>query len=284
MADQVPITTLCRFFEVSRSGFYAHRKKALRASRLRLARLRNKVEESFERSRQTYGSPRICADLREKGEPCGKNYIARIMREKGLRARPGRRFRPTTTQSDEALPVSPNHLSKLPKPTRQNQVWVSDITYLPTHEGWHYLAVVMDLFSRRIVGWSLRPTLHTEVIQNALERAIALRGTPPGLVHHSDRGCQYASRQYRESLTTAGFISSMSRKGNCYDNAAMESFFATLKKEEFKKIPAITRRHAELKVFDYIETFYNPRRIHTSLGNTSPVKFENHQFQTQPTL
>ncbi len=147
-------------------------------------------------------------------------------------------------------------------------------TYLPTRQGWHYLAVVMDLYSRRVVGWATSESLETPLVTRALERAIALRGTAPGLIHHSDRGCQYASRSYRTKLTQSGITASMSRKGNCYDNAAMESFFATLKTEVFTPYPVQTRREAELKIFDFVEAFYNPRRIHLSLGGKSPMEFE----------
>jgi len=162
----------------------------------------------------------------------------------------------------------------VPHPDKPNQVWVSDITYLPTRQGWHYLAVVMDLYSRRVIGWATSDSLETSLCTKALERAIALRGMAPGLIHHSDRGSQYASRIYRQKLANAGITSSMSRRGNCYDNAAMESFFATLKTEVLTPYPDLTRREAELKIFDYVETFYNPRRIHLSLGGKSPMEFE----------
>ncbi|MGI8908807.1 MAG: IS3 family transposase [Candidatus Sumerlaeaceae bacterium] len=158
-------------------------------------------------------------------------------------------------------------------------------TYLPTRKGWHYLAIIMDLFSRRVVGWATGSSLETTLVTKTLERAIAMRGSSPGLIHHSDRGCQYASRDYRSALNSAGITSSMSRKGNCYDNATMESFFATLKTEVFERKVAQTRRQAELLVFDYIETFYNPKRIHTSLGGKPPLEFEvHHQPHSNPLM
>lgn len=274
MAGQFPVEKMCGTLGVSRSGYYAHQDKPRTPRRLRDESLKPKVRQSFARNEGRYGSPRILLDLRREGERCGKNRIARLMREQGLRAKSKQRFRPCTTQSDPRLAVAPNLLANRPKPAATNQVWVSDITYLPTRQGWHYLAVTMDLYSRRIVGWATAPSLETPLVTKALERAIALRGRSPGLIHHSDRGCQYASHDYRQALARAGITASMSRKGNCYDNAAMESFFATLKTEVFHRTTANSRRHAELMVFDYIETYYNPRRFHSGIGHNSPIEFE----------
>ncbi len=274
MATRFPVQKMCKALGVSRSGYYAHRKKPVSARRKQDEQLKVKIRTSFKRSRRSYGSPRIMLDLRGQGERCGKNRVSRLMREEGLRAKSKRRWRPCTTKTDPKLAVAPNLLAEIPKPGAPDQVWVSDITYLPTREGWHYLAVIMDLFSRRIIGWHTYHTLETQLVSKALERAIVLRGNPPGLIHHSDRGCQYASRIYREALSSAGITASMSRKGNCYDNATMESFFATLKTEAFDDTIPDNRRHAELMVFDYIESFYNPRRMHSSLGYNSPIEFE----------
>lgn len=274
MAGGFSIQTMSRALGVSRSGYYAHAKKPTRTRRVRDGQLKPKIREAFSRSKGTYGSPRIAIEMRREGERCGKNRVARLMREQALRAKAKRRWRPRTTQTDPALATAPNLLAEVPKPAAPDQVWVSDITCLPTREGWHYLAVTMDLFSRRVVGWATAQTLHTPLVSKALERAIALRGRAPGLIHHSDRGCQYASSHYRQALRTAGITASMSRKGNCYDNATMESFFATLKTEAFNPTPADSRRHAEIMVFDYIETFYNPRRIHSGIGYHSPMEFE----------
>jgi transposase InsO family protein len=203
------------------------------------------------------------------------------MREDGLRAKTKGKWRPRTTQSDPKLATAPNWLGEVPHPSAINQVWVSDITYLQTDAGWHYLASVMDLCSRRIVGWAIGDSLETTLVSKALERALALRGTTPGLIHHSDRGCQYASRYYRQSLANSGITASMSRKGNCYDNAAMESFWATLKTEGFNEKELKTRRETELMVFDYVEAFYNPRRLHTGIGGMSPMEFEMKQQEQQ---
>lgn len=275
VAKDYPVQAACQALGVSRSGYYAHMSKPEKPRRKGDAELKPKIRKSFEKSRGTYGTPRIRIELGREGVRCGRRRIGRLMREDGLRARNKRQWRRKgTTVTDPALAVSPNWLGQVPRPGGVNQVWVTDITYLPTRQGWHYLAVVMDLYSRRVIGWATSKSLETPVVAKALERAIALRGTSPGLIHHSDRGCQYASRAYRQQLTQAGITSSMSRKGNCYDNAAMESFFATLKTEVFDANPVSTRREAELKVFDYVESFYNPRRLHSGLHGKSPMEFE----------
>jgi putative transposase len=280
VASRYPVVKACQALGVSRSGYYARKKRPPSARRRRDAELKPKVRQAFERNKRNYGSPRIMIELRREGERLGKNHVARLLREQGLKAKTKRRFRPRTTQSDPKLAAAPNLLAEVPKPGAPDQVWVSDITYLPTEEGWHYLAVIMDLFSRRVVGWATAPTLETPLVSKALERAIRLRGHTPGLIHHSDRGCQYASHVYRNALSSAGISASMSRTGNCYDNATMESFFATLKTEVFNRTTADSRRHAELMVFDYIETFYNPRRLHSALGYKSPVEFETQQHHS----
>ena len=275
MAKRYPVEAACKATGISRSGYYAHRKKPERTMRKGDQELKPKVRQVFEKSRGTYGTPRIRIELAREGKQHGRRRIGRLMREQGLKARSKRQWRRSgTTVTDPALATSPNYLAQMPRPSGPNQVWVSDITYLSTRQGWHYLAAVMDLYSRRIVGWATSESLETTVATKALERAIALRGSAPGLIHHSDRGCQYASRTYRQQLSDASITSSMSRKGNCYDNAAMESFFATLKTEVFNPYPTLTRREAELKVFDFVESFYNPRRIHLSLGGKSPMEFE----------
>jgi transposase InsO family protein len=280
MASQFPVHKMCRALGVSRSGYYVHLSKPAGSRRTRDEQLKPRIHSTFERSKGSYGSPRIMMELRREGERCGKNRIARLMREQGLRAKCKRRWRPRTTQSDPTLAAAPNLLAEVPSPGAPDQIWVSDITYLPTREGWHYLAVTMDLFSRRVVGWATSSSLETSLVLKALERALAFRGSAPGLIHHSDRGCQYASRAYREALRLAGITASMSRKGNCYDNANMESFFATFKTEVFDRTIADTRRQCELMAFDYIETFYNPRRLHSSLGYKSPLEFETQHHHT----
>ena len=270
------IQEACITLEVSPSGYYAHQHKDQRPRRTQDASLTLKISEAFAASRRTYGSPRIMHTLRQEGDHHGKNRIARLMRLQGLRVQQKRRFVPRTTLADKDSPVAPNHLLKRPEATRTNEVWLTDITYLPTGEGFLYLAAELDLYSRRIIGWSTHTSLATELTTQALERALQARpeATLPELLHHSDRGCQYTSTTFRNRLSMCQITQSMSRKGNCYDNAAMESFWATLKAECFGSMIPATRAQAHLMVFDYIETFYNPVRLHSALGFKSPVDFE----------
>lgn len=269
------LSEACDTLEVSRSGYHAHLRKHQRPRRRQDAQLAIEIRAAFSASRQTYGSPRLVQALRAKGLRHGNNRIARLMREQHLRVRQKRRFVPRTTVTDKAATAAPNHLLQRPAPKRLNEVWVTDITYLPTREGWLYLAAEMDLCSRRILGWSTREDLATQLPHGALENALQARGSKQnGLLHHSDRGCQYTSTEFRQRLKLRGITASMSRRANCYDNATMESFWATLKAECFgSSIPA-TRAQARSMVFDYIETFYNPVRLHSALGFQSPVAFE----------
>ena len=216
-----------------RTGYYAHRHKPRQPRRLQDQKLAAQIQPIFQQSRRTYGSPRVHAALHRAGERCGKNRVARLMRQQGLRAKQKRRFRPQTTQSQHHLPVAENWLAKVPAPTRPNQIWVGDITDLPTSEGWLYLAVILDACSRKVVGWQVEDHLESSLVTEALKQARQRRGPAPGLLHHSDRGVQYASRAQRALLATYHITTSMSRKGNCYDNAMAESFFATLKAEAF---------------------------------------------------
>ncbi len=270
------IRQACHALAVSHAGYYAHQHKDQRQRRLQDAELSGQISAAFTASRRTYGSPRIMHALRQAGVHRGKNRIARLMRQNGLCVQQKRRFVPRTTITDKASPVSPNHLFRHPKVTRLNQVWLTDITYLPTAEGFLYLAAELDLCSRRIIGWSTHESLATELPMLALDRALQSRPTAalPSLLHHSDRGCQYTSAAFRQRLNLSHITQSMSRKGNCYDNAAMESFWATLKAECFGSTIPATRDQAHLMVFDYIETFYNPVRLHSSLGFKSPANFE----------
>ena len=267
------VEALAQALEVSPSGFYAHQHKPGRARARQDQKLAQQLQPVFQASRGTYGSPRLTAALRHAGERCGKNRIARLMRQKHLRARQKRRFVPRTTQSQHDHPIAPNRLATVPPPTRPDQVWVVDITFIATGEGWIYLAVVLDACSRKVVGWALQASLETSLVTEALERAQKARRPRPGLLHHSDRGIQYASNAYRALLAQYQITPSMSRPANPYDNAIAESFMATLKTECFDHPPA-TRADAKLKVFDYLETFYNPRRLHSALGYQSPVEFE----------
>jgi transposase InsO family protein len=273
-----PIQLLCQTLAVSRAGYYAHRHKAARPRRVPDQQLAEKITPIFQASRRTYGSPRIHAALRRAGECCGKNRVARLMRQQGLRARQKRRFRPATTQSHHPLAVAENWLAKVPAPTRPNQIWVGDITYLPTQEGWLYLAIILDACSRKIVGWQVEDHLESSLVTEALKQARERRGHAPGLLHHSDRGVQYASSAQRALLATYQITASMSRKGNCYDNAMAESFFATLKTEAFAETAPQTKAQTKRNLFEYIEAFYNTRRLHSALGYQSPVEFEN-QFR-----
>ena len=273
------IEEACTTLEVSPSGYYAHLRKGLRQRRVQDAALALKIRATFTSSRHTYGSPRIMRALRSEGSRHGKNRIAKIMRAQGLQVLQKRRFVPRTTKTDKDSPVSPNYLLTHPKATRVNQVWLTDITYLPTAEGFLYLAAELDLYSRRIIGWSTHTNLTTELTTQALDRALCARphAALGDLLHHSDRGCQYTSATFRHRLHMSRITQSMSRKGNCYDNATMESFWATLKAECFGTTIPATRAQAHLMVFDYIETFYNPVRLHSALDFQSPVNFEKNQ-------
>lgn len=268
------IEELAQALEVTSSGFHAHQRKDAGRRARQDKELIEKIQPIFLESRRTYGSPRITAQLRRDGERCGKNRVARLMRENRLRARQKRRFVPRTTDSDHALPIAPNWLARVPTPARPDQIWVVDITYIETAEGWSYLAVILDACSRKVVGWAMGTSMETSLVTEALKRAWQHRAPSPGLLHHSDRGVQYASSAYRALLATYQITPSMSRPANPYDNALAESFMATLKTECFEEPPA-SPADARLKVFDYIETFYNPKRLHSALGYKSPVEFEN---------
>jgi putative transposase len=270
------VSEACGILGISRSGYYAHRRKPQAKRRTEDAVLGPEVREAFVAGRGSYGSPRLVHALRRKGLRLGKARISRLMREQGCQVARKRRFVPRTTVADASSPVAPNHLGGRPAPSRPDEAWVTDITYLPTGEGWLYLAAEMDLHSRRILGWSTGISLAADLVGQALEKALLARpaGSLRGLLHHSDRGCQYTSAAFRRLLELRGITPSMSRRGNCYDNAAMESFWATLKAECFGSLIPATRARARSMVFDYIETFYNPVRLHSSLGFQSPVEFE----------
>jgi transposase InsO family protein len=274
LEQQYPVSDGCEALGVSRSGYYAWRGRGPSPRMEANQELVVEIEALFEARQRRYGSPRITRDLRKRGRPCGENRVARLMHQKGLDATPKRRFRVMTTQSDHDLPIAPNRLAEAQKSTAPNQIWVSDITYVSTEEGWLYVAGILDAYSRRIVGWAMSDNLGTELPLNALEMALHQRCPAPGLLHHSDRGCQYASDRYRDQLTGAALVPSMSRSGNCYDNAMMESFWATLKRELVHRHRFATRSEAHRAIFEYIEVFYNRERLHSSLGYQSPVDFE----------
>ena len=272
------IVTMCRVLEVSKAGYYAWRARPL-CERVTADRvLTAKIREIQEQVKQRYGRPRVRMELRALGLPCGKHRVGRLMREAGLNATSRRRFR-VTTQSDHAHPIAPNVLARQfslecnPQLAAPDRVWAADITYVPTHEGWLYLAVVIDLASRRVVGWALRTRLDQELALGALRMALTHRGARGGL-HHSDRGGQYASAAYRRLLAHAGFTASMSRVGDCWDNAVVESFFATLTKELLGDGIFRTRDEASRALFEFIEIWYNRRRRHSSLGYRTPAEYE----------
>jgi putative transposase len=267
-----PVRVLCRALGVSASGFYAAhgRPPSPRAQLDTTLRQRLRVEAAA--ARHTYGSPRLHRCLQAAGHAVGRKRVMRLMRAEGLHARRRRRFR-RTTQSAHDQPIAPNHLARGFRVQRPNQVWAADLTYLETAEGWLYLAVVLDLYARRIVGWATRPTLATELPLAALQMALVQRRPAGGGLHHSDRGLQYASAAYRAVLARHGWRASMSGTGNCYDNAVVESFFGSLKRDlDVDQWPSRDAAHAAVR--DYIERFYNPVRLHSTLHYQSPVSFE----------
>lgn len=278
MKGEHPIRLLCELLSVAPSGYYRSRQMRPCRRQREDTVITAQIATAHEASRGTYGAPRIVEDLRELGTHTSRRRCARLMRAHGLRGKKKHRSRPRTTDSRHAQPVAANLFAKRPAPTGPNQTWMTDITYLRTAEGWLFLAAILDVWSRRVVGWACGPTLHACLVLAALQDALQRRQPPKGLLHHSDRGSQYVDGDYLTALAAAGIERSMSRAGNCYDNAAMESFWSTLKTDTGldESIPA-SRRHAELAVFDYIETFYNPTRRHSSLGYLSPVAFENQQ-------
>jgi putative transposase len=277
-----PIVLLCRVLEVSRSGFYAWRSRDVSAAEERREELTAEVKEIHAQVKARYGSPRIHAELVAKGHACSVNFVAQVMREAGIAAKTRRKFR-QTTDSNHGLPVAENILDRDFDPDEPNTSWVADVTYIPTREGWLYLAVVEDLFSRRVVGWSMGATMTSRLVVDALEMALARRlkgSSSSGLVAHSDRGSQYASEHYQRRLREERITCSMSRRGNCWDNAAMESFFASLKKELVHDEDYATRDQAQASIFEYIEAFYNRVRRHSSLGYVAPEEYERTHNQT----
>jgi transposase InsO family protein len=278
MKGEHSIRGLCELLEVSPSGYYKWLHARPSARQREDAELAVKIAATHRQSRGNYGSPRIVAELRDQGTKTSRRRCARLMHDQDLCGRKRHSRKPRTTDSRHDRPVAKNRLAQSPAPTKANQIWITDITYLRTSEGWLFLAAILDAWSRRVVGWACAPTLHASLVLATLHRAIRNRCPEPGLLHHSDRGSQYVDADYLQALAATGIERSMSRAGNCYDNAAMESFWSTLKTEsELEDGPLLTRRQTELAVFDYIETFYNPVRRHSSLGYFSPVAFEKQQ-------
>jgi putative transposase len=276
MKDLYSVVVLCEAFDVSASGYYDWLKRQVQpgARALEDELLSKEIGQIFRSSRQTYGSPRIQRQLRVQGRHHGRNRISRLMRQERLCGRQKARYRPRTTDSHHDQPIAFNGLAQAPKPTAPNQIWVADITYIKTQTGWLFLAGILDLYSRRIVGWAMSDRIDTALALSALKMALVHRRPPANLLFHSDRGIQYASLEYRQALAQASLLASMSRKGNCYDNAAMESFWSTLKLELVYRRQFSDRLQARDEIFDYIEVFYNRQRTHSSLGYLSPVDFE----------
>ncbi len=271
-----PVRLMCRLLAVSVSGFYAAQRRAPSAHATTDAHLRLAIRAVHRRTRGRYGSPRVTAELRTQGTPVSRKRVARLMRAEGLRGRGRLARRPHTTDSAHAAPVAPNLLARqfAPATSERDRVWVADLTYVPTGESWLYLAVVLDLASRRVVGWATGPTLRTTLPLAALQQALAARRPAGGLVHHSDRGVQYASAEYRTVLAAHGVTASMSRRGDCWDNAVAESFFATLETELIADAQWPTHAAATRALAAFIEPWYNDVRRHSSLGYVSPAQYE----------
>ena len=268
------VDKVCQTLSVSRSGFYRWSDPSPSSRDEVNHRLEKEIEIIHKEYRQRYGSPRIHDELKDRGFSCNHKRVERLMKKKGIRAKTSRKWKVTTTDSNHSLPVAANLLERNFNPAGPNQIWVSDITYIQTAEGWTYLATVIDLWSRKVVGWEMADTMESGLVITALQRAYVQRGRPTGVIFHSDRGSQYASDDFRGCLTDYGFIQSMSRKGDCWDNACAESFFKTLKVEEVFERKFLTRIEARMSVFEYIEAFYNRQRKHSYLGYLSPDKFE----------
>lgn len=270
---------MCRMLGVSRAGFYAWRNRQASEAELRREKLTNEIKEIHTKVKSRYGSPRIHAELVANGHECSVNFVAKLMREAGIAAKTKRKFR-QTTDSNHSLPIAENVLDRQFDCDKPNTRWCADITYIWTSEGWLYLAVVLDLFSRQVVGWSMSEEMTSRLVVDALEMGLSHRSLKGcfscerSLLVHTDRGSQYASEHYRRVLSGAGLDCSMSRRGNCWDNAAMESFFGSLKKELVHHEKYATRAEATASIFEYIEVFYNRMRRHSSLGYVSPAEYE----------
>lgn len=269
-----PVGVICRVLDVARSGFYAWLRRAPSAHRRRREELAVKIEAIHRENRRVYGSPRVHRALRAGGEAVCENTVASVMRENGIRAKKKGGFIPRTTDSGHESPVAANTLDRRFDTELPDRKWAADITYIPTDEGWLYLAGVIDLCTRRVVGWAMADHMKTGLVSDALTMALARRRPAAGLLHHSDRGVQYASDDYQGLLAEHGLACSMSGKGDCYDNAVIESFWSTLKTELVHHEHYTTHEEARMSIFQYIEVFYNRKRLHSSLGYKSPEAFE----------
>jgi putative transposase len=271
--EDFPVTRLCQVLGVSQSGYFAWRSRPASCHQREDLVLLAHIRSAFARSHGTYGSPRMTRELQDDGLNVGRRRTARLMRENGLKARQTRRFK-RTTDSHHAFPVAPNLLEQNFSAERPNQKWAADISYVWTCEGWLYLAVILDLFARRVVGWAVSDRLHQELALEALHKAVAVRRPSAGLIHHTDRGSQYCSLAYQAELRRHNIRISMSGKGNCFDNAVVETFFKTLKSELVWRTVFQTRAEAKDAIGRYIDGFYNPVRRHSTLDFVSPVQFE----------
>jgi putative transposase len=269
-----PVVVICRVLKVSRSGFFAWLKRPVSKRQRRQEELIEKIRAVHQENRELYGSPRVYRSLLIDGQIVCRNTVAKLMRQANIRAKTRRRFVPRTTDSTHQQPVADNALDRNFTAMAADRKWVADITYVPTAQGWLYLAAVLDLFSRKIVGWSMAAHMKTDLVRDALQMALQRRDPKQGLLHHSDRGVQYASDEYQKLLIDQGIQISMSGKGDCWDNAVMESFWATLKMELVYQQEYATQMEARLSIFEYIEVFYNRQRLHSSLGYVSPESFE----------
>jgi transposase InsO family protein len=272
--DLWPIRLQCNVLGVSASGFYAWCKRSPSKRAVANQNLLQDIRRIHWDNCKLYGSPRVHAELRKEGQKIGRNRVEKLMRQNNLAAMSKRRVRVITTDSKHNLPVAPNVLDRNFGALAPNEKWLADITYIPTREGWLYLATILDLYSRKIVGWAMRDNMRTELCLAALMMAIQRQRPSAGLIHHSDRGSQYAADDYRQTLTNAGMVQSMSRKGNCWDNAPAESFFHTLKTELVHQRHYTTREQAKRDLFHYIEGYYNTRRIHSAINYLTPAQME----------
>lgn len=268
--DVWPVRVMCDALSVSPSGFYAWRSRPESPRKIANRALLSDIRQVHAQHRGRYGAPRIHAELRAQGQSVSRKRVERVMRRHGIRAHAPRRYRVCTTDSKHSLPIAANLLDRNFTAEKPDQVWLADITYIPTGEGWLYLAVILDLFTRKVVGWAMREHMRAELTMAALTMAIQRRRPGPGLVHHSDRGSQYAAGDYRKILQAAAITQSMSRKANCWDNAPMESFFGTLKTELVHHCDYPDRDAARRDLFAYIEAYYNRRRIHSAIGYVTP--------------